>query len=56
VSVVRFDQSTYDVHESDGKVNITLHLSNISSFNIKLIVNGDIGTASGEWSSSYVHS
>ena len=38
VSTVRFNQSSYSVNESDGKVNITLYHSNPSSIDIKLII------------------
>ena len=39
VSAVRFNQSTYSVNESDGKVDITLYHSNPSSIDITLKVN-----------------
>ena len=44
-STVRFNQSTYSVNESDGKVNVTLYHSNPSSVDITLRVNSsDVST------------
>ena len=48
-STITFNQSSYNVNESDSTVDITLHHSNPSSINITLIVNTNSVTASGEW-------
>ena len=48
-STITFNQSTYSVNESDGKIDITLHHNNPSSIDIMLMVNSNNVTTSGEW-------
>ena len=40
-STVRFNQSIYNVNESDGKIDVTLYHSNPSSVDITLRVSSD---------------